>query len=148
MKVQRGISVLVSIFSLMLWANCTPKPQEISYGADGCHFCRMTIVDAQHAAQLVTKKGKVFKFDAIECMLNHMETIDSNTVALKLCNHYNQPQELIDATEATFLISKGIPSPMGAYLTAFTSRERAQVAQKEHEGKLYTWNELLFELNP
>jgi copper chaperone NosL len=31
----------------------------------------MTIVDKVHAAEIVTKKGKVCKFDATECMINY-----------------------------------------------------------------------------
>jgi len=131
------ISILVSI------AGCSVRPQPITYGKDGCHFCRMTIVDRQHATQLVTKKGKVFNFDAMECMINYTKEIDTNKVELYLCNHYTAPEELIDATKATFLISEGIPSPMGAFLTAFDTEESAIKAKEEHGGVLYTWKELL-----
>ncbi len=132
-----------TILLIVLLAGCTIKPQPINYGTDGCHFCRMTIVDQQHAAQFVTKKGKAFKFDAIECMINYQKEIDTNDIALYLCNHFTNPEELIDATEATFLISEGIPSPMGEYLTAFKTQEEAQEALEKHEGTLFTWDELL-----
>lgn len=61
----------------MLLSACTPKAQSITYGADMCHFCKMNIVDVQHASEIVTKKGKVFKYDAIECMLNSEEPSSS-----------------------------------------------------------------------
>lgn len=128
---------------IVLLAGCTIKPQPINYGTDGCHFCRMTIVDTQHAAQFVTKKGKAFKFDAIECMIYYQKEIDTNDIALYLCNHFTNPEELIDAKEATFLISEGIPSPMGEFLTAFETQEDAQDALRKYKGKLYTWDELL-----
>ena len=102
----------------------------------------MTIVDAQHAAEPVTDKGKVFKFDAVECMLNYKLDHSETGVALNLCNHYSNPGELIDAEEASFLISEGIPSPMGAFLTAFGSEEAAKEAQKVHGGILYNWTTL------
>lgn len=130
-------------FTLMLLASsCTIGPKPINYGSDGCHFCSMTIVDKQHAAQFVTKKGKVFKFDAAECMMNHLNEIDETTVSLFLVNDYNTPGELIDATKATYLISKNIPSPMGEYLTAFEIKETAEKAQADNEGELFTWEEL------
>ena len=36
----------------------------------------MTIVDNKHSAELVTTKGKVYKFDAIECMIRHLQNIE------------------------------------------------------------------------
>nr|WP_298930881.1 nitrous oxide reductase accessory protein NosL [uncultured Allomuricauda sp.] len=130
-------------FILMLSiSSCNIGPKPINYGSDGCHFCSMTIVDKQHAAQFVTKKGKVFKFDAAECMMNHLHEIDETTVSMFLVNDYNAPGELIDATKATYLISKNIPSPMGEYLTAFEIKETAEKAQTDNEGELFTWVEL------
>ena len=132
--------ILIVGFSVM---GCSIRPEPIAYGIDGCHFCSMTIVDKQHAAEIVTKKGKVFKFDAVECMLNHLKDIDSSTLQLFLVNDYHAPGELIDAKGATFLISKDIPSPMGEYLSAFQTRSDAEIVEAENNGKLYAWNELL-----
>ncbi|WP_420399067.1 nitrous oxide reductase accessory protein NosL [Flagellimonas sp.] len=147
MKIHRVSKVFLFLLAVAALLSCNAKPQEITYGTDGCHFCRMTIVDAQHAAQLVTKKGKAFKFDAVECMVNYLKEVDSNTVALYLCNHYTEPKELIDATQSTFLISKSIPSPMGAYLTAFETKNEAMATQEKSMGELYTWDELLVHLH-
>ena len=68
---------LITVLSLLLlFAACSPQPRPIEYGTDLCDFCRMTIVDKQHAAELVTDKGRVYKFDAIECMVNYLEQND------------------------------------------------------------------------
>lgn len=128
---------------LFVFASCEVSPRPINYGADGCHFCSMTIVDKQHAAQIVTKKGKAFKFDAVECMMNHLKDVDVATIELFLVNDYQTPGDLIDAKKATFLISKEIPSPMGEYLSGFQSRVEAENIEDENNGKLYSWNELL-----
>lgn len=137
--------LLISL--LLLFFNCNVSPQAINYGSDGCHFCKMTIVDRVHAAEIVTKKGKAYKFDATECMVNFMNDFDTADVELYLSNNYTEPESLIDATKATFLISKNIPSPMGAFLSAFKSKDEAQKTQSEKEGTLYTWDELLAHLN-
>lgn len=128
---------------LFVFASCEVNPRPINYGADGCHFCSMTIVDKQHAAQIVTKKGKAFKFDAVECMVNHLKDVDMATIELFLVNDYQAPGELIDAKIATFLITREIPSPMGEYLSAFKSRVEAENIEDENNGKLYSWEELL-----
>lgn len=121
---------------------CTVGPKPIDYGHVGCHFCSMTIVDKQHAAQLVTKKGKVFNFDAVECMMNHLKDEDESTIALFLVNDFDQPGELVDAKGATYLISENIPSPMGAFLSAFGEEQAAQFALDDNGGELFTWNQL------
>ena len=105
---------------------CNTKPQPIEYGKDGCHYCTMTIVDRQHASQFVTSKGKAYKFDAIECMVNALNENDNGSYAHTLVSDFDNPGQLIDAQDASFLISKDIPSPMGAFLSAFTSKEAAQ----------------------
>ena len=127
--------------------SCNVSPQAIDYGSDGCHFCKMTIVDKVHAAEIVTKKGKVYKFDATECMINFMNDFDASEIELYLSNNYTEPEQLIDAQKATFLISKNIPSPMGAYLSAFKNKADAEKMQSEKGGDLYSWEELLVHFN-
>ena len=133
----------LSIALLLLFFNCNVSPSPIDYGNDGCHFCKMTIVDKVHAAEIVTTKGKIYKFDATECMINFIDDFDSTEIALYLSNNYTEPEVLIDATKATFLISENISSPMGAYLSAFKNRADAENSQAEKTGVLYTWEELL-----
>ena len=128
---------------LLMLVSCNVSPQAIDYGSDGCHFCKMTIVDKVHAAEIVTKKGKVYKFDATECMINFMNDFDASEIELYLSNNYTEPEQLIDAQKATFLISKNIPSPMGAYLSAFKNKADAEKMQSEKGGDLYSWEELL-----
>ncbi|QBA63218.1 nitrous oxide reductase accessory protein NosL [Muriicola soli] len=130
------------VLSLVLLISCKPGPDPIQYGFDGCHYCSMTIVDKQHASEFVTQKGKVYKFDASECMINFTKDFDSSVIALYLVNDYNNPGVLVDATRATYLISENIPSPMGAYLTAFNSKEEANIARDINQGILLSWDEL------
>lgn len=132
---------------LMIFTSCNVGPQAINYGSDACHFCKMTIVDKVHAAEIVTKKGKVYKFDATECMIHFMSEFDVSEIKLYLSNNYTEPEVLIDATKATFLISENIPSPMGAFLSAFKTETEAQKFQSEQGGRLFNWNQLLAHLN-
>jgi len=144
MKILKHYLMMV----IMLWFfSCNVSPKAIEYGSDVCHYCKMTIVDKVHAAEIVTKKGKVYKFDATECMVNFMSEFDTSEIALYLSNNYSKPEALIDATQATFIISKNIPSPMGAFLSAFKNKADAEKTQAERGGTLYTWDELLAHLN-
>lgn len=135
-------NLLLLITSVLALSSCTPTPEPIDYGSDVCHFCKMTIVDQQHAAELVTQKGKIFKFDAIECLLNFQKENTETKFAFRLVNVFESPKELNKAEESFFLISKAIPSPMGAYLTAFKNEATAQEALTSKGGKLFNWQTL------
>ena len=141
--VSKTLKRITALVALLLICSCNNGPQPIEYGQDGCHFCKMTIVDKLHAAEIVTQKGKIYKFDASECMVRFLEEFDRTTIKLYLANNYAKPEALIDATQATFLISENIPSPMGAYLSAFNTKEDAMQIQAKKSGTLYTWEALL-----
>ena len=127
--------------------SCSIETEKINYGKESCHFCKMTIVDNQHAAEAVTSKGKVFKYDAIECMINDLKQKSDVELGLLVVNDYSAPGALIDAKTATFLISKEIKSPMGAFLSAFEKQEEAQKVMNEHKGNLYNWEQIQKEIN-
>ncbi|MGC1631744.1 MAG: nitrous oxide reductase accessory protein NosL [Gelidibacter sp.] len=134
--------IFLGIISLFL-ASCSVDPQPINYGSDACHYCEMTIVDKQHASQLVTSKGKAFKYDAIECMVHSLQDeFATPEMAHYLVADLNQPGELIDATRASYLISENLQSPMGANLSAFLNAEAGKKAQEKFTGKIYTWKEI------
>ncbi|MEN8124777.1 MAG: nitrous oxide reductase accessory protein NosL [Bacteroidota bacterium] len=132
---------LLTIFTifLLLTTSCKVEPEVINYGLDVCNFCKMTIVDQQHAAQYVTEKGKQFKFDAIECMLNDLAEKGTDEIEIFLVSDYGNPGFIDDAQTSTYLISQEIKSPMGAFLSAFSSEELAIKTQQESGGKLYNW---------
>ena len=115
---------------------CMVSPQKIDYGKDACSFCKMMIVETKFASEIVTNKGRASKFDSIECMLNALKTKKENTFSYILVTDFTQPKKLIDATKATYLISKAIKSPMGENLSAYASKEAALLNGTE----LYSWD--------
>ncbi len=139
-KAMKKTWFLLSLMVIVV--SCEVKPQEIAYGSDGCSFCKMTIVDTQHAAQIVTEKGKSFKYDAIECMMNHLNAWDQAAIALYLVSDYSNPKKLIDAEHAHYLISEAIPSPMGANLSGFAQEQELTKIRLENGGDMLSWDEL------
>lgn len=134
--------VFMSIISLFL-ASCSVSPQPINYGLDACHYCDMTIVDKQHASQLVTSKGKAYKYDAIECMVHSLQDeLKDTEMTLYLVADFDRPGELIDAANASFLVSENIQSPMGENLSAFKNNEASKKAQEKYMGDTYSWEEI------
>jgi len=104
-----------------------------------CHYCKMTIVDTQHGAEAVTEKGRVYMFDAIECLVNYLEENPEQNHSFLLVNDFDSPKKLIDAENSHYLISKAVPSPMGAFLSGFKSEESAKNLQKLKGGEVYDW---------
>jgi copper chaperone NosL len=74
-------------------------------------------------------------------MMNQLKD-DQTEMALFLVNDFDRPGELVDAKNATYLISENIPSPMGAFLSAFSEQKAAQNTLDDNGGKLLSWTEL------
>jgi copper chaperone NosL len=142
MKFFRLQTVISISFIALFFSSCSVEPVAIEYGKDACHFCKMNIVDSQHAAEIVTKKGKAFKYDAIECMMQNRFNWQEEEIALYLMTDYSNPGNLVDATKATYLISEGLPSPMGGNLSGFKNSADAEKTKTEKGGKVLTWEEL------
>src|SRR5690554_1842066 len=125
------MKIIKLLFIALLFAACSPSPQPIEYGSDACHFCDMTIVDREHSSQLVTSKGKAYKYDAIECMVHSLQDEFQNTeMAHYLVADFGQPGKLIDAVTASYLVSKELRSPMGANLSAFANENAVKKDRK------------------
>jgi copper chaperone NosL len=107
----------------------------------------MTIVDRQHAAELMTAKGRVYKFDAIECMINMLNQEQGMRYREYLVTDFSGNGALVDATVCTYLISDQMPCPMGAFLSAFQSPELAAEFQKSKGGELFSWKAINHKYN-
>lgn len=136
------LKLFLGTIVLLLTISCKVEPKAIEFGKDQCAFCKMNIVDKTHAAQFVTAKGKQFKFDAIECLVNYIGQNNEEKIALLLVADYANPGEMTDAETAAYLISTEIKSPMGANLSAFSLKNTAEEFQQKHSGEIFTWETL------
>lgn len=134
--------LIVGVFT----ASCSNAPEPINYGKDACEHCKMTIMDIKFGAEIVTSKGRIFKFDAIECMTGYikenpegMENQDTQFLTVNIAS----PGNLIDARTAFFLKDKAFRSPMGGNLSSFNLKQLAENNLQSSDGKVLTWNELL-----
>ncbi|GAB4413900.1 MAG: hypothetical protein OHK0039_21280 [Bacteroidia bacterium] len=138
---MRKLSLILPL--LFAVAACQPTAREIEYGSDACHYCKMTVVDQQHAAQAVTRKGRVYVFDAIECMVQYLGSSGEADHAILLVCDYSHPGTLVDARQAGYLISEAISSPMGAFLSALPDTAAARTLGQARGGTVYDWPALL-----
>jgi len=144
---QKSYNEYVNYYLLLLiiiFCSCSPEPVPISFNRDQCDFCKMMISDPRYGAEIVTEKGKVYKFDSIECMpayLTQFQFTAENIHSFWVVD-FNNPQTLINAQKAVYLHSKNLRSPMGLNLTAVMNQEAAHNLQDMYQGQIVTWAEV------
>ncbi len=139
------MKLVISITLLTFLVSCAAEPEPIEYGKDPCHACKMTLMDKKFGAELVTQKGKVYKFDDVNCMLTfyHATENPSQEFKHKLVVDFTQPSKLIDARDAFYLKSPEIKSPMASQIAAFEKEEDMKNLKAEWNGIYMVWGELV-----
>lgn len=134
--------LLVSAASL---ACSTPGPGVISYDSDACDHCRMTISDPRFAAQLVTRTGKIYRFDDPGCLASFVAShqVPPDAVHSVWMNDYAHPEHRLQAEAAVFVASDRIRAPMNGGIAAFASRADALALQTTVGGRLARWADVV-----
>ncbi len=136
--------ILLLIPLLILSCEKVVSPEPIEYGKDSCSFCRMIIADAGFSAELKTKKGKVYKFDSIECLAAFIlsgKVKREEISALWVSDFYSR--ELVSVERVKFLVSEKIRSPMGLNISAYADEEKLKEAMRNFGGKVLNWEDVL-----
>jgi len=143
---MKSVIKLLNILLLVLFSGmaCSPKKTPIDYGLDKCHFCQMGIVDQRFGCEIVSQKGKVYKFDATECMIHFIESqgIRISDISMLFTNTFDRPGELIHVDHCYFLQSENMPSPMGLYINPFSEKYLAMEYKRLQSGTIFQWEEL------
>ncbi len=123
---------------------CAPEPVPIDFGKDECANCKMRIVQPKYGSELVTKKGKVYKFDAPECMVAFIiegKTVAEQEIALALVPDF-ETEAFIAAEQAFYVRSDKLKSPMGLNIVAFSTKETAEKTKRDLQGSMLSWQEV------
>lgn len=140
---------LILIISVFFMFSCREVPQPINYGKDVCSECKMTAMDSHFGAEIVTHKGKVYKFDDIVCMVQFMNSgeIKKSDVDKMLVANYEKQNDLLDVENAVFFVGDDMHSPMGSNTAAFKTKAVAENFKKNKSGIVMSWNEISMKLN-
>ena len=146
MNITKLISVvfclLVIPIVLLSFVSCgSSGPEPIVYGEDNCSYCNMTIVDQSFGTELVTKKGKKYKFDSIECLAAfHIKgEVPKEDVNNMWVTDNLLPETFMNTNKAVFVRSESMRSPMGVGLVAYSSRAAAEKSIEESGGIIVDW---------
>lgn len=140
----KPLNILITLSGLLVVFSCSQKPKPVHLHQDEGAFCKMRISDLRFDAQIVTEKGKAFKFDAIECAADYWVENRNDLKGAKIwVSDFQDPKEFISHDEAIFIKSRGIQSPMGESLLAVSSTKKAKEHLAQYDGKQVTWNTIL-----
>jgi len=133
-----NVSVPVAFIAFLLMG-CNPKAEKINFGKDQCAECKMTIVDTKFGAEILTKKGKTYKFDDTHCIAAFLERrgVELSNIYHVFFVDYNGNNELVDVDSAEFVVSSRLKSPMGG-AAAFRNLAEAKKKSAEIEGSRVT----------
>lgn len=132
-----------SIVVIGLFASCTKAPDKIDFNKDACDYCGMKLVDNRYGAMIITEKGKAYKFDDINCMLNFSaEKAQTVKAEKKMIIDFSQPGVLIDATKAFYLSNEELKSPMGGNAAAFEKQDSLNKYFDQIGGEKRSWEQI------
>lgn len=140
-RVQHATAIVLLL--TMFFTGCSTEPQKITYGKDLCDECRMTIMDAKFGAEIVTKKGKAFKFDDAHCISQFLRAgkVKQEDIAQTLFTDYENG-EFVDVQQALFVVSPQLKSPMNSNAAAFAAKKSADEVAVMTKGKVMNWQAL------
>jgi len=139
-----GKNLLVILFVCAgFLSSCNSGPQPIDFGKDNCDFCKMTIVDKHFGAEVVTRKGKIFKFDDIHCLVSSLRSdvpAKKEVGSIYFVDYGGGPW--IRAESCQLLRSDSLHSPMNGNIAAFPTVAARDELQKKLSGQCPTWKEI------
>jgi len=137
----------VAIAAIVALNSCSVKPEAFQYGKDACDDCKMTIMDPKFGGEIVSKKGRVFKFDDPHCLAHYINegNIKQEDIGQTVFVDYEKGQDFLDASSSYFVVSPQLKSPMNSNAAAFATKEKAGAKAAETNGQVKTWNEVFAE---
>ncbi|MBV6439084.1 MAG: hypothetical protein DYG98_11415 [Haliscomenobacteraceae bacterium CHB4] len=142
---SRKAGATLGVFTLLTFCSCAIGPEPIRYGMDECFHCKMTLTDKRFGAEIVTKKGKVYKFDDLNCLVNHLESgeIAADQIAQTVTVDFKKTGTFVDVQQAFFLHNEAIKSPMRADIASFSDKKDLEALKAEvGGGKEMSWEEV------
>lgn len=138
---KTAIAASLTLFLGLSACNSGPKP--IKLGQDSCAFCKMAIANTNFGAEIITNKGRVYKFDDTHCLAGYRKkNIDSSEIKKVYLVNFSQPHNFIEADKAHLLKSTELHSPMGGNIAAFESEDQLMIVKEEVGGNEITLKQL------
>jgi copper chaperone NosL len=118
-------------------------------GKDVCGFCKMPVAEIKFGAEIITVKGKIYKFDDMACMMRFLKSGLNSKEEIKtiLAVSYANNDKFLNVAQSFFLKSPGLHTPMNSEIASFVSLEEAQKFLVDFPGDILTWNQVQQQIN-
>jgi copper chaperone NosL len=136
--------LLIGMICSLTLNGCNSGPQRILIGHDNCDFCKMKISDNRFGAEIVTARGKLYKFDDAHCMLSFVKSdkIPKKEIASVYFTDYKEPHQLVAVGQVYLLQSPALRSPMNGNIAAVRSEGSLVDMLSKFSGQKVTWEEV------
>lgn len=138
----------VTVLLAILLSSCQAKPAAFVLGKDLCSDCRMTIMDARFGGELITKKGKIYKFDDPHCLTHFIKSgsIRESDISQTVFVSYRHPDTFLNSETVHFVVGDSFKSPMNSNAAAFQDLKEAEDAAVAARANIKSWKELYHSL--
>lgn len=147
-KLRKSVPAMamLPILAMLTLASCKSEPQPFEAGKDSCTTCKMTITDTRFGGELITTKGKTYKFDDIRCMIAFLGDNADLKYSHSLVINFAKPNTFIETGKAWFVTSPDLRSPMGSNTAGFETKDAATAFAKGKEATIADWETILNQL--
>lgn len=143
MKSAHKLQIILSFAFLVFVSACSTKnPEPIKLNIDNCDHCKMTVTDLKFATELITDKGRIYKFDDLKCMVKYNEE-NSLKNALYFVPDHNSPENLIRAEKAIYVKGENVRTPMNGFIATFAAQDEASSFATQNGADIITWKEVI-----
>ncbi len=118
-------------------------PYPITLNKTKCDHCQMTIADGRFASQLVTKKGRVYNFDDVSCLIGYESQNENIVIANRYICNYTSSNQLLPVENLFYVSSDLIKSPMRGNIAAFDKKENADEAAVKWNSSVIQWADVI-----
>lgn len=137
--------IILSLIAMVTLVSCGPtEPQPIKLNSDSCDFCKMTISNSKYAAELITQKGRIYKFDDISCMIKYAKSNTTVEYSGFYVNDYLNDNKFIDAEKGYYLKGGTISSPMRGNIAVFSTNNEANSYQSKLNAVPVSYEEVYY----
>lgn len=143
-KKKSATAVTLLLLTLGMYSCKNTEAVPIALHSDQCESCKMSISDGKFGAEIITEKGRVYKFDDISCMVAYCKENSGNQKTKAHYIHdYTQDNVLIPAETAFYIKGGNINSPMRGNIAAFSTEEEADRFEYELEAEKTDWSSIV-----
>lgn len=144
LKPPGTLKTAVAVIMVMTLLGCAAGgPVSIRFGKDLCDHCKMVIMDQKFGGEIITSKGKCYRFDDTKCLVAFSKGDKKDDASsIYLLDYYGNGNFV--ALDSAFLLSSPtLHSPMGGNVAAFSSEASREKAIQTLGGTPLATSELM-----